>query len=581
MKKISLISIYIICNAIYAQNYNYLSASISEPRVGKWGQGRISKTEIEVTPKGLFAEISLILTCEPASNKNNYYKFLDSDTVEFSLYFGLPKEATIIDSWLWIDDSYISQALHLERGVASQTYEGIVKRRKDPSILYKNSNGDYELRIYPMKYNSSRKVKISYLMPLKYNNNKLTFSLPSSFVTENNNNYYYYSNQIDTLNPKNITTKVISNTTNGLRYCVQSISGTTITNSEMRVVAPNENIIINRQKWGTNLLFEFDSPFQNGVFYSQYQVGNEVFYQFGLVPNLLADFPSTMSGTKNLLDFDINTDVAKSIINYRQKFPENFLNFKSNTMYSEYGVFKSKSSGFKAIAKFTDNDNIIESVHSFIGNNTNIVSDSMLRKNWAGLRISDLENDYSIYNYYYYNSDIWSDSSYIKNRNQVLFLSLKNRVLATNTSFLALEPGMQSPDCIPCSTSHTSQTYSNATFNLEKSNFSSYNDQNKLFFPQNFSAITQSDSQKNISNDFEIYPNPIIDELNINISENITIYKIQLVDMVGKVAFELDKPTTEINETIKLNLSEILNGIYFLKIYHQGGIYIKKIVIKK
>lgn len=62
----------------------------------------------------------------------------------------------IIDSWLWIGDE-ISKAMILDKWTASSIYENIVKRRKDPSILTKMSDLQYELRIFPMAGNEKEK----------------------------------------------------------------------------------------------------------------------------------------------------------------------------------------------------------------------------------------------------------------------------------------------------------------------------------------------------------------------------------------------------------------------------------------
>ncbi|TAF72367.1 MAG: T9SS C-terminal target domain-containing protein [Bacteroidetes bacterium] len=580
MKKLLLISIIALCNTVFAQYENYIHANVTDPRAWKWGQGKISQTNIEITPKGLFAEVSLFLTfaANKEYNTNSYSQFYDTDTVEYSLNFSLPKEANVIDSWLWIDNQTISKALLLERGIATAVYEGIVKRRKDPSIFYKNSSGYYELKVFPMIYDGERRVKISYLIPFKMQNSKLTLSLPSNFLSSSYSNSYYYNQS--NINPDNFKIKVNADANcNSISYFKQTISGTTISNFASITLQPNVSTTINRLNTGENIFLQFDSPFVNGTFYSQYQIGNETFYQLGIVPNQLSGYPSSLTSSNLLLpDLDIITDVSNSLINFRQKQPTTFTNFKSQNMYAEFGIFNSNATQFKASAKFSINSNLIESQLTFSGNNTAITSDSMLRKQWAGLRISSLEKEYESNYYYYYYSTVYTDSNYIKNRNQVLFLSLKNRVLATNTSFLALEPAMTNPVCNNCVSVKNNTEFAYSTLNLVTSNGN--NDNIPFILSSNNTVFVLSANDAISVTNFEIYPNPISTILNIKTGNDIEVSNIEIINLVGEIIFTKNVKNDFENTHILDISKETKSGIYLLRIYHKKGVFVQKIAIE-
>ncbi len=127
-----------------AQNVN----SIINPQVW-WGAedypGTIEDALITIDPQGAYMEIGLYLTLSDDYHYNSAY-----DSLEIAIDFNLPKGAIVIDSWLWmLDDTTIVKADLYEIWKATQIYEDIVDRQKDPSILYQKENGNYQIRIYP------------------------------------------------------------------------------------------------------------------------------------------------------------------------------------------------------------------------------------------------------------------------------------------------------------------------------------------------------------------------------------------------------------------------------------------------
>jgi hypothetical protein len=112
-----------------------------------------------IKPAGKFFSVDLYMTYQITDPQ----KFTDKDTLEIRHYFALSKNIAITDSWLWVGD-VIMKADILERYTAFTIYEGIVKRRRDPSVLYKNNEKNYEFRIFPLPAKESRRVKLSFLI---------------------------------------------------------------------------------------------------------------------------------------------------------------------------------------------------------------------------------------------------------------------------------------------------------------------------------------------------------------------------------------------------------------------------------
>src|SRR4051812_1646521 len=72
---------------------------------------------IQVTPQGLFAEVSLTFTIQGSGNTY--------DTLESVLNFDLPANSFIHDSWLWLDNTNIIVADMVEKNAATATYLSI------------------------------------------------------------------------------------------------------------------------------------------------------------------------------------------------------------------------------------------------------------------------------------------------------------------------------------------------------------------------------------------------------------------------------------------------------------------------
>lgn len=163
-----LLSLFIGQSPLSAQPW----LTVNDPQLWDQFPGTIDEASIVVKPKGIYMEVNMYLTF---SAQGSY--FAPSDTLEVVLDFDLPQDAIVHDSWLWIEDEIIKADI-IDRWTASAIYEEIVGRRQDPSILFKQTATRYQLRIFPMAANSSRSVKISYLVPTKWQGGEVIIDLP-------------------------------------------------------------------------------------------------------------------------------------------------------------------------------------------------------------------------------------------------------------------------------------------------------------------------------------------------------------------------------------------------------------------
>jgi hypothetical protein len=247
--------------------YNYLR--VLEPRVSWMSyEGNIDSATIIVEPKGLYAAVDMYLTF--SAPKNN---FSSKDTLEIQLTFSLPSGSIVNDSWLLIEDKW-EKALILDRWTASSIYESIVKRRRDPSILTKESSNGYKLSIFPMPAMKSRTAKLSFLVPFTFSTNKAYTELPVNIINLS-------SNVVSTVN-------VYINEKLGINnpiFCNEP--NIVFTNSiSTKYPSTKHALITNKITDGT---LSFDSPIKNGVFATKYDKGGQGIYQLAFLPSQLLD----------------------------------------------------------------------------------------------------------------------------------------------------------------------------------------------------------------------------------------------------------------------------------------------------
>ena len=288
MKKI-LLSLVILFGTVISYSYNTLT--VTDPR-NSWNlqNGNIEEASLSVKPHGLYLEYGLYLTF--SARGTTWYN--SSDSLEVVLNFELPQQAMIIDSWLWIGDE-ISRALILDKWTASSIYENIVNRRKDPSILTKKSQGQYELRIFPMAGNDKRKVKLTYLVPVSWNNNKIYAPIPNEIL------------RTSKYDPANLYVLAWENMGFMSPY-VSGTSGFPFTDYTDPEFGNYKKAVIPYNGYQAPLNISFESTYTNGIFVSKCSHKNENYYQLAIFPDKLIEIP-----VKKKIIFLIDYDFTKSI----------------------------------------------------------------------------------------------------------------------------------------------------------------------------------------------------------------------------------------------------------------------------
>lgn len=327
--------------AFFQFSYGVNSLRVGDPR-STWYtyQGTIEEATLSIKPKGLYMEYGLYLTFSARNTPLSY----NSDSLEAVLKFDLPANATIVDSWLWIGNDIIKAKI-LDKWSASSIYEGIVQRRMDPSILTKTSSTSYELRVFPMHGDSTRKVKITFLMPTNWVNNEVLSAIPLSIL----------STSLVPLQKLNVVTWADNTWTNphffgsaNLMFYPQT---DTILGSYFYTEIPNS-------MFSTSISAAFNSPVTNGAFLSTYSDGTDKYYQLAIDPKTLID---TIQGTNVafLIDFHAaNTNLSKATVidNVKQSIYR-YLSVKDsfNLIFSNFSIYRASNTWIPADSNSIEN----------------------------------------------------------------------------------------------------------------------------------------------------------------------------------------------------------------------------------
>lgn len=246
--------------------YAIFSLRVGDPRFSaSTQQGTIEEAVLSVRPKGLYLEYGLYLTF---SARGTTYK--PTDSLEITLRFELPAEAMVHDSWLWVGND-IARAQILDLWTASSIYENIVQRRQDPSILTKTSAIQYELRVFPMKGNETRKVKITYLVPANWSRETVDAELPIAILKTSKNQVALFEMlawpDTDWENPT-----LVGQANPVFQEVLDPQFGTYWAVS---LPAASQQI---------GLRLAFDSPLKKGHYVRTHQSGQTGFYQMAILP---------------------------------------------------------------------------------------------------------------------------------------------------------------------------------------------------------------------------------------------------------------------------------------------------------
>ncbi len=250
------------------------------------GTGTIEEVVISVRPAGIYMEVGLYLTFSADG-----VSFPPNTQLETEMRFELPENVVVHDLWLWVGQD-IMRADILDIWTASSIYNGIVNRRRDPAILYKRSAIDYELRVYPMLPNQTRKVKMTYLVPTEWKSSSVSIPLPANIIrlsrTSPETVYILYWDNESWVNPR------------------------------VREHPASEFILNNDPLFGDfyraelppnvengSLTLDVDAPLQNGFYVNRLDNDGSGFYQLAVLPSAALDLPTDRK-IACLFDYDFS-----------------------------------------------------------------------------------------------------------------------------------------------------------------------------------------------------------------------------------------------------------------------------------
>ena len=272
-KSITLLSalLFWATTSLFAQN----SLEIIDP--DSWNGyaegGTIEEALIAISPQGAYMETELYLTFSAEG-----IPFSGVDTFEIVFNFSLPEGAIMHDSWLWMfDEVTIVKADVLGVSQAEVIYEDIVDRRRDPSILYDRGGGNYELRVFPLPAEGSRKVKITYLSPAIWSANSVETWIPTEIL------------QTSAIPLETLKVLTIPNATwqNPSLKGFEGSAFTAINDPAFGSVLVTEVPVA---AFGKALRFSVDAPLgEEDVFVSRLSDGEDSFYQMVYMPPAVED----------------------------------------------------------------------------------------------------------------------------------------------------------------------------------------------------------------------------------------------------------------------------------------------------
>lgn len=406
-------------------SFSSTSLSVQNPDFWYGQNGTMDKISLQLTPAGLYTQCDLFIDFSGEEYYNNNYYGTDEDSIEVQYYFELPSKAIVTDSWLWVGDDIVFADL-IDRSTATQIYEDIVDRRKDPSILYKNSNTQYELRVYPLTKDEPRKVKISFLIQNSWSASGVTTTIPLGFLD------FYNTKEtpltIVAIQDSNWTNPVFSGSHN---VTEDIINGKSIIKT-----------IIPATEFDNRITLSYNTPLNNGVFLQKHPSNNNSgFYQLAILPS---HFIQSTKNRNVVILFD--HDPAKTQESAQSIWDQTFDALKQtlsdgdyfNIVYSKLSTKTASDNWIKASDSNIDSVQIDlwkksplsshSSVPSMIGESFDFIDnnggsgDILLISSSAGINsknsadillkdINDIGNDYLISVVDYFNS--YTPSAYI------------------------------------------------------------------------------------------------------------------------------------------------------------------------
>lgn len=296
--KIFTLLLFTILSLSTLQAYNNISV-LNPQQQWQQEQGTIEEASFTIHPRGIYMEIGMYLT---VSARSTYFEEEQGLNLEAILDFDLPEGAIVHDSWLWIGEDII-RAKILDKWTAANIYEEIVGRNQDPSILFKQGSTQYQLRIFPMEADSTRRVKITYLMPADFTAENISVNLPIALLKKSNVPLEKIQIQAyledDWKSPQIIQLPQ-----------TQFVSGVHPNLGEYQLTT----ILL---KDVNTLDFALKSPMEEGLYFTQFQKDEENFYQLAFLPSevfsVASDIPTKMAVMLDFVSSNSSTSVDRML----------------------------------------------------------------------------------------------------------------------------------------------------------------------------------------------------------------------------------------------------------------------------
>lgn len=284
----------------------------------KFGHSTIEEAQFTIQPRGVYMEIGMYLTFSARAAK--YISYNNRDTINYEqslvdlesiLSFDLPIGSMVTDSWLWIYEEVIQADIE-ERWHATRVYEDIVGYRRDPSLLTKNNwsyyQGDksedrYNLRVYPLQPDSTRRVKITYLTPGNWQDGNVSVSLPTNILDASK------------IPVENITIQCFLNN-NFSNPRIEQLPSRFFTPASHETLGDHFLINLPNKEMENGLDIIFDIPMKDGIFLSRYEEPERDYYQLVVLPEkALFNRASPPRKIAVLLDYDSSkTTLSKEVL---------------------------------------------------------------------------------------------------------------------------------------------------------------------------------------------------------------------------------------------------------------------------
>lgn len=289
MFKVISVTIAFVLFLLNFQNTSSANLFITDPRnsFAKY-PGTIEDITFTVKPNGTYINVDAYIKISPKGS--GYTSSID--TLEANLTFELPSKSYISNMWLFMNDSAYVEAQISDKWTATFIYEGIVSRRKDPSLLLKVSENQYNIKIFPMLGHESRTVKMSFNIPAKWDSNYVSIPLPieifnTSYNKKYNSRVFVYKDSSFTdpsfVENPNLKSDFVVNDRFGQAYLFQLSSADTIISKTLK----------------------FKHNFNQGIFASFQKNNDEGYYQLLIDNKYLSNF-SDSKKIAFLIDYDIN-----------------------------------------------------------------------------------------------------------------------------------------------------------------------------------------------------------------------------------------------------------------------------------